>query len=211
MRSISPESNFASSTSLLDLTLPAHNAVLAGDSLTTLALNYKWRKIIAIALQFWFTHGDTTLAMTNEDYFEGLIQDLYTAEVIGLKTTTYYAALASDKTRSNAAFAAVSGFALNHTFTHTKAKITISNIRGNLSVNTQRGSVRGTLSSGTRVTTDSIGFVTTTQRDLRWAGEFTAIPTGTPLTIGLEFAASGGSTITLQAADNMVVEIEEYD
>lgn len=202
---------FANSTSFDFLTLPAHNQALAGDTLTTIQINYQWRKIVASALQFYFTHYSDALGYDNEDFLSGLILDLYDAEVLGLKTTTYYAGLANDKTRSNAVFAAVSGFALNHTFTHTKAKITISNIRGNLSVNNQRGSVRGTLSSGTRLTTDSIGYVSTTQRDLRWSGEFTAIPTGTPLTIGLEFAAGGGSTITLQAADNMVIEIEEYD
>lgn len=74
---------FASSTSLLELTLPEHNEALVGDSLYSVTFNHEWRRIVASALQFYWQHGYEGLALDNEDLLNQVINDLYTAESIG--------------------------------------------------------------------------------------------------------------------------------
>jgi hypothetical protein len=202
---------FANSASFDFLTLPAHNEALAGDELTTIALNFEWRKIVASALQFYFTHYSDELGYDNEDFLSALIWDLYTAELLGMASNTYYFALPNNKTRSNAAYADVPDSTIQHTFTKSKAKISWSNVRAAVNTGGVAGTFRGKIGSGTRLTSDSAGTTITAGRDLRWTGHFEDIPTGTPVNLLLEFACAGGGTLTLSAAWNIVVEIEEYD
>jgi len=58
--------------------LPAHDAILPGDTLTTIALNMDWRAIIAGALnQYWATNQDDTTTLDNLDLLMSFFNDLY--------------------------------------------------------------------------------------------------------------------------------------
>jgi hypothetical protein len=58
--------------------LPAHDAILAGDTLTTISLNMDWRAIIAGALnQYWATNQDDTTTLDNLDLLMSFFNDLY--------------------------------------------------------------------------------------------------------------------------------------
>lgn len=203
---------FVSSSSLLNLTLPIHNEALAApDELTTIRLNHQWRRIVASALYYYFKHDETELALDNEDLLDDLLEDLYTAEDMADKKTILAVSLPADRTRTLSSFATVLGTELNHTFTKTNAKITYSNARVNVSSGAQLGSLRVGIASGTVVSRPEMGANSATARNVRASAIFSGIPTGVATQIRLEFAASGGATVTVFAAHNMLIEIEEWD
>lgn len=56
---------------------PAHNDALSGDSLYTLELNYKWRKLIAGLLDKAWRDDLSDTSLDNQDMLSALIEDLY--------------------------------------------------------------------------------------------------------------------------------------
>lgn len=204
-------SNFAASTSLETLTLPVHNEALAGDDLTTLALNFEWRKIVASALQFYWSHARTDLAYDNEDLLDDLLIDLYNAEVFGMRNSLGNIKLSANQTRANAAFATVSGSTFAHVFTKPNAKITISTIVANLSNTLNEGRLRIALSAGNLSWQPEAIVPAQTRGFYRAAVVWGNIPIGVSTNIFLEFASAGATTLTLEAAFTWLIEIEEYD
>jgi len=82
--------SFAGTEANLVLPLSDHNEVLSGDALTTLSLNYEWRRVISNALQ---RYADSIILPydkdpTNDDdeldayrnQWQALIDDLYTVD-----------------------------------------------------------------------------------------------------------------------------------
>lgn len=58
--------------------LPAHDAVLAGDTLTTIQLNMDWRAIIVGALnQYWATNQEDSTTLDNLDLLMSFFNDIY--------------------------------------------------------------------------------------------------------------------------------------
>jgi hypothetical protein len=58
--------------------LPAHDAVLAGDSLTTVSLNFEWRKIISSAIEGYLaTSAKDETTLDNQDLLSQFLIDLY--------------------------------------------------------------------------------------------------------------------------------------
>jgi hypothetical protein len=58
--------------------LPAHDAILPGDTLTIIALNMDWRAIIAGALnQYWQTNEVDATTLDNLDKLMVFFNDLY--------------------------------------------------------------------------------------------------------------------------------------
>jgi hypothetical protein len=191
--------------------LPVHNEALSGDELTTIQFNHEWRRIVASALSYYFRDFETDLGLDNEDLFNGVLVDLYTAESMANKLTILGILLAANRTRNQATFATVSGTEKPHTFTKPNAKVTYSNVRCDLSNTTQLGSLRVGLSAGSVVQQVETGCNSTTPRNVRVAAIFSGIPLGVSTNCLLEFAASGGATITVYPAHNMLIEIEEWD
>lgn len=72
---------FAKPNLLTEYPLPDHNALLVGDALSTLSINYRWRRMITDALSNYLD----SLNAENEDpeyidmhnQFLALIEDLY--------------------------------------------------------------------------------------------------------------------------------------
>lgn len=58
--------------------LPAHDAAIAGDTLTTLTLNQEWRAIVVGALEaYWATNQEDTVTIDNLDLLMSFYDDLY--------------------------------------------------------------------------------------------------------------------------------------
>jgi hypothetical protein len=58
--------------------LPAHDALLAGDTLTTIQLNMEWRAIINGALaQYWASNQEDAITIDNLDLLMSFFNDLY--------------------------------------------------------------------------------------------------------------------------------------
>ena len=58
--------------------LPAHDAAIVGDTLTTISLNQEWRAIIGGALTaYWETNQEDTITIDNLDLLMSFIEDLY--------------------------------------------------------------------------------------------------------------------------------------
>lgn len=58
--------------------LPAHDAAILGDTLTTISLNQEWRAIITGALeQYWMTTATDDTTLDNQDLLSAFYSDLY--------------------------------------------------------------------------------------------------------------------------------------
>lgn len=205
--------SFANTASLLSLTLPVHNQALAGDSLTAIQFNHEWRRIVASALQFYWRHGDSTLALDNEDLLDDLLIDLYTSETIGsaMKTTVYNVILAANRSTALTTFQAVTDTLVNHTFDHANAIIHYKNVvlYGSNASFFNEAKPRVNAADGSQ-----IGL-------LRQAGNyghvgvasaiFSGLSTGVSLPIQLYFRSTNGvNTAFVSNVMNLVLEVVEY-
>jgi hypothetical protein len=58
--------------------LPAHDAAIAGDTITTLSLNQEWRAMVTGALEeYWQTSKTDDLTADNLDLWNAFYIDLY--------------------------------------------------------------------------------------------------------------------------------------
>jgi hypothetical protein len=203
--------SFASSTSLLDSSLPGHNDVLAGDTLYNIQLNYQWRKILVAALESYFQHGDAGLALDNDDLFNNLINDFYDAEALGasLITRINRVDLNTDKNTNSTTFVMVTGSNFSHTPQKANMSITVMNLAASMSdanevlilprFNGLAGAEEGAgITSGGAI------------RYLQCAAKFTGLTPGVAHDISLYWRVSGG-TATLDARVHPLFLIEEYD
>lgn len=191
--------------------MPAHNAALAGDTLTTLALNYQWRRIIAIALQFWFTHGDEGLAATNEDYFEALIQDLYTAEPLGMSflPRVLQKNISADRSTTSGTFVIVA--ASNVAYTPSKANFRVTCHGISMLNSSNDDSFVQVRFNGNEGSEQAIGRVSnTTAREVSCSAIFEAVDIGVEHDIALYFRRSA-NTATISQRSELVYVIEEWD
>lgn len=192
--------------------MPVHNEALAGDELTTIQFNHEWRRIVASALTYYFRDYETDLGLDNEDLFNSVLVDLYNAEVLGMKPTVYGVLLPANRTRTASSFATVSGSERSHQFTKAKAKITLKNINANMSVNTQTGFFRIRANSGSLAQLDyEAGVGRSDIVAIDAVAIYQGLDTVNPTQLSLEFASSGGATLTCFAVANMLWVIEEYD
>lgn len=185
--------------------------MLAGDTLTTLALNYQWRRIIAIALQFWFTHGREGLGLTNEDYFEALIQDLYTAETLGMSFSprVFQKNIVADRSTSSATFVVVPGSNVPYTPSKPNFRVTCDNI--SLSNSSNDDSFVQVRFNGNEGVEQAIGRVSnTTARECSCSAIFEGVDVGVEYDIALYFRRQA-NTATISQRSELVYVIDEYD
>jgi len=57
--------------------LPEHNEAVSGDSLFSIELNHKWRRLIVGLLEDYWRQDASTISLDNEDLLSALILDLY--------------------------------------------------------------------------------------------------------------------------------------
>lgn len=200
---------FASSASLQSLTLPAHDAALAGDTLYQIQFNFEWREIVASALQFYFRHDDTALALDNEDLLNNVLIDLYTAEPYGslMATKTRQIGLLADETTTSATFVQVATMAYTHVFTKPKALIRYTLFLVNSGANDSfvRPSIDGAAGADNTIAKNNgnVG------RTVVAVDRFEGITPGSH-SVGLQMRAGGG-TARINSTFTPILEIIEYD
>lgn len=199
---------FASSVSLLDLTLPQHNDALAGDTLYSIQFNYEWRKIVASALQFYFRHDDTALALDNEDLLNNVLEDLYTAEAIaGMETRTKEIVLGANLTTTSTSYTIMLDTEFSHTFTKPNAQIRWTAFIVNSANNNTF--IKPFLQSETGIYGAEGRNLGTTGRTITVSDTFEGIPAGS-LDVALQMKVSAG-TGTINSGVTLICEILEYD
>lgn len=203
---------FVNSDSLKSLVLPAHNQALAGDTLTSIQLNYEWRKIVASALYFYFRHnGKTELAYDNDDFLSVLLEDLYTAESFGsaMKTHSQSVFLTGNPQTSSTTFVAVANSGFSFTPSHAKALVRVSNL-SLISAAGNNVEAQIEASHGTRVQNGLVRVQSTSNREVDMAACFDDLPIGVEVTFNLAWKSSGG-TASIGTGTGLVAEIVEYD
>jgi hypothetical protein len=166
---------------------------------------------VASALQFYFRHDDSALALDNEDLLNTLLEDLYTAESFGgMLTTLANVTLPALQTTTSTVFVAVPNSSFSHTFTKPNAVIRCSNI---VARNNSAGSlceIQVRVAGANGAESGNAGTITSTNYALECVARFEGIETGVSKTVELYFrVASGTGVITANA--QLVFEIEEYD
>lgn len=202
---------FANSDVLLTTALPVHNAALAGDELTTIQLNREWRKIVASALQFYWRHGKTSLALDNEDALDDLLEDLYNAETfVSRKFKIGNIDLVSNKTTTSTTGVIVAGTSVTWTPTYKNWKIRywnidITNSTAGQSVHVYIG-ISG-VSLGGSSAAEGAG---ANRRDLECEAVYLNQDVGVAKTVDLYWNVTGG-TGTMNAGSILGYEIEEWE
>lgn len=201
--------SFKSSTSLLDEVYPEHNEAIAGDSLFSIQLNYKWRKIIAALLEKAWLSDLSEISLDNQDFLSALILDLYTAETINANMlATAISVSPSGSTTTSTTYVQISTSAISHTFTKSKALIRVSGILLSVS-SSQFANIKIDLASISPL--DEIASIVSgaTIRAISCAHVYENIPAGSR-GIKLMWKTTGG-TATLTAGIDLLYEIIEYD
>jgi len=205
-----PINSFASHDALSLLTLPEHDAVLAGDTITTLSINREWRKIIGAAILDYFENGnDDSLTLDNWDLLNALLFDLYTYEVIGANVLTRTLNIASQQnSTSSTTFLAMP----NTTFTHTPSKANmLVTVDGISIINTTANSTIAEIvcNQGTRAENSQALVAGASGREVSAAARFSDMPIGTLCTFNLNWRVTGGTGTRGTSA--LTVSILEYD
>lgn len=192
--------------------MPDHNEALAGDTLYSIQLNHEWRRIVTSALQFYFQHGETGLALDNEDLFSNMIVDLYNAENMGnlVNVQNFNIDLATDKTTTSNAFVAMSGGIVGFTPTKANCEITVSNLDLRHS-NVAEVQARIRCNQGTQGQEAIAVMSGSVSKPMSASIKYTAMPVGTPSNIQIEWKVSIGGTATVEADTWINVQIIEYD
>lgn len=202
---------FASSNALLELTLPAHNAALAGDELTTIQLNHEWREIVASALQFYWRYGKSSLALDNEDMLDDLLEDLYTAELLGMAATRILNVdTGANQSITTTTYQPVGGSGFSHTFTKRNAEIECANIDLVNSASGVQVSVRPDIETLTADSFTELINSGTTSRYGKCSAIYSNLVTGTPRIIRLLGKRPSG-TGTMNRFPNLMWTVREWD
>lgn len=78
--SLRQKKNFSAVASVHDLPMPSHDAVIGSDTLSSVSLNYRWRRYISLALETAF--NQSVLNMSDSDFddfiqvFDALMVDI---------------------------------------------------------------------------------------------------------------------------------------
>lgn len=103
--------------------LGSHNESLSPDENTQISLNYKWRSVVAAALEFYYYSGaGTEIGLDNEDWLSSFFEDLYDKDNY-LYTRIYEVALASNVVVSSLTPANIVEFEQVHNFTRKNALV----------------------------------------------------------------------------------------
>lgn len=202
---------FASSTSLLDLSLPAHDEALTDDTLTSIQLNFQWRKIIAAALENYFRHGDEGLALDNDDLFNNLLNDLYNAENIGVSFSprVLQKNISADRSTTSSTFVIVPSS--NVAFTPTKANFRVTCHGISMLNSSNDDSFVQVRFDGNEGGEQAIGRVSnTTAREVSCSAIFEGVSVGVEHDIALYFRRQA-NTNTISQRSELVFVIDEYD
>lgn len=187
---------------------PAHNAVLSGDTLTTLTLNREWRKIISSAIEGYFNPAWDDLTLDNQDLLSALLEDLYTAETLGgaMKTTTKAIVLTSDKSTGSLTYVDVPESSFPHTFEFENAEIEVMALLANSS---NANAFMRPMANGLAGIDGTEARLRQLTHPVKVADRWEGLPVGVPVTIKSQFKVSN-ATGTIFMNYNLIYVIREY-
>lgn len=201
---------FVSSSSLLNLNLPIHNEALVDDELTTIQLNHQWRRIVTSALYYYFKHGDSSLALDNEDLLDDLLEDVYNAETFTMRAyRPENKDIGANRTTTGTSGSQITGSDISHTFTYPNAVIRCHNIALSNSAAGNLTTAEINVSSEARDSAGNAINEGTASRELVATAEYSGLATGISRTISLFWSVTAG-TGTINANSRLLWEIEEW-
>jgi len=190
---------------------PVHNEALAGDTLYSIQLNYRWRELLAAAMTHYFLSDRSELSLDNQDLLDDFLIDLYDAELIGslMNIKPINVDLAANQTTTSTSFVALtnSGFA----FTPTKPNVRIAVHNLHLA-NSGGGQVQARIKFNAvygNIETIALN-LGTGQRPFMFSSLFTSVPIGAALSGQIDWKVSSG-TGTAFGNNWLVIEVIEYD
>lgn len=189
--------------------MPAHNAALAGDTLTSLTINYQWRKFIAAAIDAYLNQSaDDEQSLDNFDMLYSFYDDFYNFEATpAMKSTTRLQSLGANRSTTSTIFVAVTGSDFVHNFTKPNALIICTaQLHMNIAAT---GQIRPAI-VGFNGADSTVGQITeTTPRNITFSETFNNITLGNQ-TVRLEWKVSA-STINMNNGTAAGYTIIEYD
>ena len=194
------------------IALPEHTELLAGDTLTNIAINSAWRPIVVAALEFYLASFiETVSSYDNDDLLSSLIEDLYTAVVTLAQTAIAIdRILTSNFSLTSLTYVEVTDTLLVHVFTKANALIRYSNISGLMSSGaTQTLFARDAIQGVGAQTEYFYANTGTTGRQGSAASIFSALTPGSK-NVRLEALVTGG-TGQISASMRLGLEIIEWD
>lgn len=193
------------------LALPVHNEALVGDEITTLSLNFEWRKIVSSALLFYFSHGKTALAYENEDLFDDLLIDLYSVELFGVSflPRVLQKNIGADRSTISAVFVLVTGSNISHTPSKANFRVTCHGI--SLSNSSNDNSFVQVRFDGLEGAEQAIGRVTNTAaREVSCSAIFNDVSVGVAHDLALYFRANASAAV-ISVRSEIIYLIEEWE
>lgn len=203
---------FAQPDALLLDELPVHNVALAGDTLYSIQLNYRWRKLLAAAMTHYFQTDRSELSLDNQDMLDDFLIDLYDAEALNLNLFNRFIlwALSAARTTTSITMVIVTGSNFSHTPTHNTMLIRCFNMMGSTSgggstmqVEIRFNGVVGNIDTGAQLFGSAARTMTLVSR-------FNAVSVGVAHDIALYFRVTAG-TGTISDNTSMIYEITEWD
>lgn len=182
-----------------------------GDTLSSIQLNYQWRKIIAAALETYFRHGDEGIALDNDDLFNNLLNDLYDLETIGMSFSprVLQKNISADRTTTSGTFVIVPSS--NVAFTPTKANFRVTCHGISMLNSSNDDSFVQVRFDGNEGTEQAIGRVSNTAaREVSCSAIFEGVDIGVERDLSLYFRRSA-NTATISQRSELVFVIDEYD
>lgn len=191
--------------------MPQHNEALAGDVLTTIQLNFEWRKIVAAALSFYWTEFFSSLGLDNEDLRDKLLIDLYNAEnIMNKKVTIYPTPLSSNRLVSSLTYVNTTDLTKLHTFTYPKALITCRNI--SMVQNTvNEGICRVAVDGETPIQEVVSDMASSTVREMSCMSYYENLVIGVETTVRLQAKVITSGQLTINANVVPIWEIIEWE
>lgn len=201
---------FASSTSLVLDVFPPHNQAIVGDSLFSIQLNYKWRKLVAQALHKLSIDDESTISLDNQDLLSALINDLYDAEVT-VPTYAYKSkVMAAAFTVTSTTYAIVTDTNVSYTPSKANFRVTVHNLAANCSAGGAElfAEVRfNGVESTNQIASHIIG---TQQFDMDCSAIFEGVSVGVAHDLSI-YAKRVAANCTVLRTSEILYMIEEYD
>jgi hypothetical protein len=196
----------------MDESYPAHNEALTDDTLYSIQLNYKWRKLIAGLLEKAWRDDLSSISLDNQDFLSALIQDLYDAETLNMNLFTRFInfALGADRTTTSTTMALVTGSNFSHTPTHNTMLIRVYNLSCFTSIGTSSLTVEIRFNAVAGAIDGFVILSGQAERAVSLQSRFNNVAVGVAHDIGLYFKVSSG-TGTLANHTQLIYEITEWD
>jgi len=179
--------------------------------LTSLIVNFEWRKIIASALSFYWQEYESELGLDNEDLRNNLLVDLYNMEVqnVAIERRFQVVDIVSLRSTSAGSPTLVTGSDFLHTFTKPNVLVRCSNVSVAMNANGNIGHIRAVV-GGVQPLSPAEGIMKVTDVRTLMCASFYGSMTAGSKQVALYFYREAG-TINVHQTTQLLFEILEWD